>query len=174
MTRRTVAIRRARSEDVPALVALGDRCFPDPWNAASFAEELSGSAARIWLAQSDATVAGYLVARFVAGECHILALAVAPEYRRGGIAKELVEVALADRSRGPVAVAHLEVRRGNRGAHAFYRSCGFEPVGMRSRYYPNGDDAVLLTRTGLLGAAGSDPAPSSRAARSGPAPWGRA
>jgi ribosomal-protein-alanine N-acetyltransferase len=174
VTKRPVAIRGARAEDVPALVALGERCFPDPWNAVSFAEELRGTAARIWLAHSDATLAGYLVARFVAGECHILALAVAPECRRGGIAKELVAVALTDRSRGPVAVAHLEVRRGNRGAQAFYRSCGFEPVGVRSRYYPNGEDAVLLTRNGLLGGAASVPAPSDsgapsdRATRPGP------
>jgi ribosomal-protein-alanine N-acetyltransferase len=41
---------------------------------------------------------------------------------------------------------HLEVASENDAALALYRSLDFQPSGRRKRYYPNGADAVVLTR----------------------------
>ena len=38
----------------------------------------------------------------------------------------------------------LEVRRGNRAALRLYRRHGYRPVGMRPRYYDDGEDAILM------------------------------
>ena len=52
------------------------------------------------------------------------------------------------------AAATLEVRADNGGALALYARLGFDEVGRRRRYYPDGGDAVLMTRPpGPLGAA---------------------
>ncbi len=84
----------------------------------------------LWLAPDDA---------------HITSLAVAGEARRRGHGRQLVAalVALA-RSLGAGAIT-LEVRASNRAARALYRGCGFEEVGERRRYYPDGEDAVIMT-----------------------------
>jgi ribosomal-protein-alanine N-acetyltransferase len=77
-------------------------------------------------------------------EVHLLSLAVEREVRRRGMARALLAAALAaERSRG-ARLAHLEVRAGNGEALAFYASAGFRAVGRRRRYYPDGEDALLL------------------------------
>ena len=38
----------------------------------------------------------------------------------------------------------LEVRRFNRAAIALYRAVGFFAMGVRARYYPDGEDAVEM------------------------------
>ncbi|MDE2933308.1 MAG: ribosomal protein S18-alanine N-acetyltransferase [Chloroflexota bacterium] len=76
---------------------------------------------------------------------HITSLAVAGEARRRGHGQRLAAalVALAG-SLGAGAVT-LEVRASNGAARALYAGCGFEEVGERRRYYPDGEDAVIMT-----------------------------
>ena len=78
-------------------------------------------------------------------EAHITSLAVAGEARRRGHGRRLVTalVALAG-SLGAEAVT-LEVRASNGAARGLYAGCGFEEVGERRRYYPDGEDAVIMT-----------------------------
>ena len=85
-------------------------------------------------------------------EAHISSVAVAGEARRQGHGRRLARalVALAA-SLGAEAVT-LEVRASNGAARALYGGCGFEEVGERRRYYPDGEDAVIMTLT--LGAGG--------------------
>jgi ribosomal-protein-alanine N-acetyltransferase len=40
----------------------------------------------------------------------------------------------------------LEVAEGNAAARALYAAGAFRPVGRRSRYYPDGGDALVLRR----------------------------
>lgn len=89
-------------------------------------------------------------------EAHITSLAVAGEARRRGHGRRLVTalVALAG-SLGLEAVT-LEVRASNGAARALYGGYGFEEVGERRRYYPDGEDAVIMTLAlGDDGRAGS-------------------
>ena len=87
-------------------------------------------------------------------EAHISAVAVAVEARRRGHGRRLVRalVALAG-SLGAEAVT-LEVRTSNGAARALYRGCGFEEVGERRRYYPDGEDAVIMTLALDVGGTG--------------------
>jgi len=41
-------------------------------------------------------------------------------------------------------VGFLEVRRSNRGARNMYESYGFAEIGVRPRYYEDGEDAVVM------------------------------
>ena len=93
---------------------------------------------------ADAVV-GYLAARRAADELHVLSLGVDPAHRRAGVASALLEAALAEAEAAAGArLAHLEVREGNAEAFAFYERFGFRAVGRRRRYYPDGEDALLL------------------------------
>jgi ribosomal protein S18 acetylase RimI-like enzyme len=51
----------------------------------------------------------------------------------------------AERAEGMRAV-ELELAASNDAARALYEGLGFVVVGRRSRYYPDGDDALLLTK----------------------------
>jgi len=133
-----VAVARAGPDDAPALVDLARALLPGAGRPAADA----------WLAREpEGPAVGYLDARRVADELHVLALAVVPEARRRGVASALLAAALTEAEAEGAAVCHLEVRAGNAAARAFYARHGFAEVGCRRRYYAEGEDAVLLTRT---------------------------
>jgi ribosomal-protein-alanine N-acetyltransferase len=145
-------IRPARADDVPALAALERRCFTDPWSDASFQEAVAAGWSFGLVADTDDGVAGYLIAREAAGTGEILNLAVAPEHRRSGIARLLLDAGLAALAARRVEEVFLEVRESNLPAQALYVGAGFRPVGQRSGYYRSPrEDALVLRRDMVAG-----------------------
>lgn len=94
----------------------------------------------------EPAVAGFIVARVVAGELHINNVAVRPEFRRQGIAAQLIEAALRQGQADGARIAFLEVRAGNVPAQGLYCRCGFQVTGRRRRYYRQPvEDALLMS-----------------------------
>lgn len=96
----------------------------------------------LFVAIFDGNIAGFLAGRRLAdGEHEVLNLAVAPAFRRRGIARELVA---RFAGRGPGSV-FLEVRKSNTAARCFYKSIGFQEVAVRNGYYdiPPEDGIVM-------------------------------
>lgn len=86
--------------------------------------------------------AGFVLSRTSLDEEELLLFAVAPEFRRNGLGRKMLDQLFADcRGRG-VTVIHLEMRRGN-AAERLYRTCGFEPVGQRPNYYRTSSGRTL-------------------------------
>ena len=66
------------------------------------------------------------------------------------IATRLIEAVLAEaRSRGMLRI-FLEVREGNRGARALYRTLGFETIGRHRLYYRDPPEDALIMRRLLV------------------------
>ena len=61
-------------------------------------------------------------------------MGTAPQYRRQGVARMLMEAFLAAVPDDVETIA-LEVRQSNTAAIALYRSFGFEKAGVRKRFY---------------------------------------
>jgi ribosomal-protein-alanine N-acetyltransferase len=124
-------------------------CFSRPWSRKMLAEELDNQCAAFLVAVEPATekVVGYAGLLVMADEGYITNVAVFPEYRRRGVAEQLI--AVFDRfARGSrLAFLTLEVRPSNSPAIALYRSFGFEEAGRRRNYYdlPR-EDALILTK----------------------------
>ncbi len=141
-----IEVEGAAPEEIGRLARLAAASLDEPWGESAFRDELRVAGGRLWVARTpEGAPAGYLVARRVADELHVLSLAVEPALRRRGVARALVAHALA--AEAGCRVAHLEVRSGNEGAQAFYRALGFVAVGRRPRYYRRREDAILMTRT---------------------------
>src|SRR5271157_1380382 len=88
-------------------------------------------------------VAGFLVSRaLVEGETEVLNLAVAPEFRRQGVARKLVESLLAEAP----GVVYLEVRESNWAARKFYNRMGFREFSSRSGYYQAPTEAAIVMK----------------------------
>jgi len=134
-------IRQAKGADGSALEALAHEAGLD------FAaeRELARPGGLVLLATQGSAVVGFISAQFVLDEAEIFDLAVCLAARRRGIGRHLLG-ALVDRVRQLGATRTvLEVRRGNGPAVALYESVGFVQVGERSRYYRDGEDALLLS-----------------------------
>ena len=124
-------------------------CFSRPWNRRMLAEELENQCAAFLVAVDGDTgaVLGYAGLLVVADEGYITNVAVFPEYRRCGIAAQILEVYLNFAKANQLAFVTLEVRPTNTAAIALYQRYGFEEVGRRKNYYdlPK-EDALILTR----------------------------
>ena len=87
----------------------------------------------------------------VLDELHINNLAVAPAFRRAGVATALLARVLGDGFRLGASRATLEVRRSNDSARLLYERLGFSVAGVRRAYYTKPvEDAIILRRESLV------------------------
>ena len=95
------------------------------------------------VAQRCGTVVGFAVSRRVAeGEWELLNLVVAPDARRSGVGRALLNALTAGRT----GTMFLEVRESNAAARQFYEDYGFEVVTTRLRYYDNPADSAIVMK----------------------------
>ena len=124
-------------------------CFSRPWSRKMLAEELENQCAAFLVAEDSVSgrVLGYAGLMVVADEGYITNVAVFPEYRRQGIAAQILQVFLQFAAANHLAFLTLEVRPSNAVAIALYQGFGFEEVGRRKNYYdlPK-EDALILTK----------------------------
>jgi len=134
-------LRPAITEDLAALLEIESQSFSEPnWRAREF------GLYDTWVAECDGQIAGFLVSRETfAGargsqpEREVLNIAVAPVFRRRGIATLLLRHALASG-----AVHFLEVRESNLAAQALYRKLGFIEIGRRAKYYDYPEENAIV------------------------------
>lgn len=120
--------------------------FATPWTRAAFSYEIEqNKVARCTAMRAGRRVVGYLCLWEIGHEIHITNLAVHPEWRRRGVGRGLLALAMAEgRARG-VTLAFLEVRPSNTRALALYESLGFQVIGRRNGYYfDTGEDALVM------------------------------
>jgi ribosomal-protein-alanine N-acetyltransferase len=133
-----------RLSDLPAVMEISRRGLPLPWGEAVWREELTSPFGLYLVLEVDGAVSGYIGLKLISDEAHVLTIAVRPENRRRGFARNLVEAALADPASAYAGRVHLEVRPSNAGARALYGSLGFVQTGLRPDYYGD-EDALLMT-----------------------------
>ena len=78
-----------------------------------------------------------------ADEAELLRIAVAPEARRQGFARKLMEASEAFLMGEGIDRLYLEVRTSNTPARTLYESMGWKLQRMRKAYYRDGEDAVI-------------------------------
>ena len=127
---------------------LVEACFPGTWSEASIDSALGGRGeplSRAWVALgTESSVRGFLFARRIADGVELDLIGVAAAHRRSGLGgRMLTRLIDAERSDGAARV-QLEIRRSNEAAQRLYSCHGFVVAGERSRYYPGGEDALLM------------------------------
>ena len=124
------------------------QCFSCPWTLDQLRSQLSDER-HVFLAAvaENGAVLGYVGMMFVLDEGYISNVAVAPDFRRQGVADALISALMTRAEELNLAFVTLEVRAGNEPAKSLYAKHGFVPVGRRKNYYdlPK-EDAILMTR----------------------------
>lgn len=138
-----------KKEDIDQVLAIEQASFSMPWSRNLFLSEFRSplvSTLLVALAGGPARfVIGYIVFWLVADEMHILNLAVVPELRRVGIARELVLAGLKRAFQKGAKRAFLEVRASNTAAQKLYSNLGFAGISIRRDYYDMPvEDAVIM------------------------------
>ncbi len=141
-----ICYQKMTAVHVSQVAELEKLCFSDPWSEKSIAAELENELS-LWLVALDGdTVAGYIGSQSVMGESDMMNVAVKPEYRRQGIAENLVNELVARLKTAGNHSLMLEVRISNTPAIALYENLGFRQVGRRPSYYRNPKEDALILR----------------------------
>jgi len=141
-----LAFRRMREGDLPRVMEIERAAFSHPWSEELVRRELGHEFSTVLLATGGAAggVLGFAVVWLVHDELHVLNVATAPEARRRGVGRALMEEVHALGRARACRLATLEVRRSNAAAIALYQGLGYRQVGMRPRYYSEEDEDALL------------------------------
>ena len=135
-----------KAEHVPQVAQLEKLCFADPWSEMSVASELQNIWAYWVVAVSDGVVVGYIGSQSTVDETDVMNVAVHPDWRRQGIAENLIENLVRElKNRGSHALI-LEVRASNAPAIALYEKMDFHQVGLRKNYYRTPKEEALILR----------------------------
>ena len=146
-----ITIEPMKKSDIDQVLAIEQASFSQPWSKNLFLSEFRSpliSQLLVSLAGDPAQrrVTGYVIYWVVEDEMHILNLAVAPAWRRRGIARALVFSGVSRAQKKGATRAFLEVRASNREAQKLYSSFGFTGIFIRRDYYDLPvEDAVVMT-----------------------------
>ncbi len=147
-------VKRLSAEDTALLwacEALGTACLPEGWHFASLLAETKKPGGCVLAAlDENGGLSGFLTACCIAGEGELTTIAVAPAYRRQGIAAYLLRELLAAWGEADV---YLEVRQSNAPAIALYRKLGFTEAGVRKRFYTAPEEDAVVMKRGNTNAA---------------------
>ena len=142
-------IRAMQKEDIQAVVAMEERIFSAPWSEKSFLNAYSSDSNIYLVSTSEEEIIGYCgiwISYETADLCNI---AVAPEYRRKGIAWEILSEAVRQaKERGAERIL-LEVRQSNQAAICLYQKLGFVQIGVRRGYYSAPEEDAILMQLAL-------------------------
>jgi ribosomal-protein-alanine N-acetyltransferase len=139
-------IRALERADLDAVLTIEQASYSQPWTREQFEQELNNPAAFLDGCAAANRLAGYICYWLIAGEMQILNIATARQFRRQGIAQQLLDHAFNRCAEQGLSSAWLEVRAGNTAALTLYQSSGFKTDGRRRAYYRDGEDALLMVR----------------------------
>ena len=139
-------IRKMTAREVPQVAELEKICFSQPWSEKSVAGELDNPQALWLVAMEGDRLAGYVGSQTVMDETDMMNLAVAPQFRRQGVGKALVNALVASLKELGSRCLTLEVRDSNGPARALYAKLGFAEVGRRRGYYRDPREDALILR----------------------------
>ncbi len=140
-------IRPLRPDDLSGVMEIENVSFSTPWKESTFRGLMVREDTDLLVAEQEGRVLGYAACWSVVDQAELGNVAVAPEARRAGVGRALVQaVSDAVRERGAAEV-FLEVRVSNLDAQRLYRDLGFEVVGRRTSYYTRPlEDALVMRR----------------------------
>jgi ribosomal-protein-alanine N-acetyltransferase len=154
--RARLEIRRMRPDDLDEVMVIERAAFRHPWSPELFRRELEHDWSTILIAVEPLTSApgkgseriiGFLIYWLVHDEVHVLNVATAPDVRRKGIARILMQETEKRALQAGAGLMTLEVRRSNTAAIELYRQFDYRAVGIRPNYYVDeGEDAIVMVK----------------------------
>ncbi len=144
-------IRPATPDDAAVIAAIEREAFGDhAWSTALVDLELTAHGRVVVVAEQDDVLVGYASAAVIADVADLTRIAVRPDARRAGVARELLDALLEQAADRGAEQMMLEVAATNEPALGFYVTSGFTEVARRRDYYGIGVDAVVMELAPLV------------------------
>jgi len=140
-----IVVRRASREDIDQVFEIELASFRIPYPRHLLRAYLEISGDYFLVATAAGKVVGYAIGVVEKGRLgHVISLAVRPEWRRRGIGRALLNRLIELMADAGAEAIYLEVRKSNTAAIKLYKKLGFKEVCVVHRYYPDGEDAIVM------------------------------
>ena len=137
-------IVNAKFKHLSEIISIENQSFDDPWSFYQFEKDLEfNKTSGNWVYLINRKVVGYVFGLIILDEYHITNIAVHPKFLRQKIGTKLMQYIITYLLSNNISIILLEVSSNNISAQKYYKSIGFIAVGIRKKYYKNGDDAIL-------------------------------
>ena len=138
-----ILLRKMELSDVGDVLNLqANLAFLD-WSLEQYKKELQASSTLSFVIQKQESVVGFALFHLLADESELLAIAVAEEFQQTGLGKILFNAGKNELQNRGAEKLFLEVRESNEKAKKFYQNLVAVFIGTRTKYYKNGESAIL-------------------------------
>jgi [ribosomal protein S18]-alanine N-acetyltransferase len=144
----TVIIRIASIKDVHAMNELNRQCLLENYSLYDWYMTLSLTENVSRIAVDGERIVGYCLAIYYPRQRQgtIASIAVHPDYRRKGLANQLMSETMESLKSQGANCVNLMVRKSNLVAQHLYKQLGFCKYKSISKYYQNGEDAYGMRK----------------------------
>jgi len=131
--------------DLNQIESLEKECIPyAPWNLRMLADSFLKESFFGYLDEEEGQIVAYGGMDCVLDEAELLLIATNEMYRRCGRGSKILSLLTEEAKNRGVKRIFLEVRVSNAEAMALYLKNGFKGAYCRPRYYPDGEDALVM------------------------------
>ena len=116
------------------------------WTPARVQHFICGAESTVVVARRERRIAAFAIMHFGDDIAHLNLLAVAPEHRRQGLGRQLIDWLSATAVEAGVFRINLELRTHNDSARMFYERLGFDQLGVVQGYYQGREAALRMAR----------------------------
>lgn len=140
-------IREMTATDIEDVKRIEDMQYKSPWTSTMFLNEINNNKfAHLFVLENNGEIIGYSGVWIIADSATITKVTVAKEYQGKGLGNRLMLDLVERTIEAKCAYISLEVRVSNRRAYQLYKKFGFEEVGIRKKYYSDGEDAYAMVK----------------------------
>ena len=113
------------------------------WNLKQWEKELRKNYVYAFACFNNYQIVGICVFQKIFCNAELTYLSIHPTFKRRGLGKKLLKETFKQCESFAIEKIQLEVSDKNLDAVNFYRSFGFETIGIRKKYYKDGSNALL-------------------------------
>ncbi len=148
MTETSFRIEQLKLARVDEIHAIEVRGYPHPWSLKILQDSFKAGTGCWGVLAADNSLCAYAFCTNAVGELQLLNLCVDPNHHGQGLGRLLMNYLMDCAREQFCTIFLLEVRRSNAAARRLYESLGFNTLGVRKGYYPNGpgatEDALVM------------------------------
>ncbi len=138
-------IEKLKEEDIDAIEQIETISFPGTaWPKKIFVSYVDNNNSLSYVLFKENRIIGYVISDLLHPEASIVKLAIHPEERKKGYAKKLLHYFISELRKQNYGTIFLEVRTQNCPAQNVYEKLGFKSIGIRKKYYSDGQDAFVM------------------------------
>lgn len=141
-------IRSLQAKDLARVNQIEQAVYPIPWTQGIHQDCVDSKYPSLVL-EDKQQIIGYAVFNYLLDECHLLNIAIAPEFQDQGYATKLLHAMELRAQEAGMQRIILEVRASNNPAIQFYKKEAFEQIGLRKKYYKalqGREDAIVMSK----------------------------